>query len=114
MLALLQLLRERIPRISVPVEQGMRPSAPSREYIIVLCMSHFQISKGGSDHAAVMVFHMRSAGQGNEKLDLKKHKATRDTIPCYDPGNMAYLGTMPADSAEAVRAHSPHMACMSQ
>lgn len=56
--------------------------------------------------------HVRSAGQSNERLDPKQHKATEHTIPCYDPGSMAYMGTMPADSADAVRPHSAPMACM--
>lgn len=47
--------------------------------------------------------HMRSAGHGAEKMDHKRHKATKNTIHCYDPGSMAYMGQMPADSADAVR-----------
>ena len=47
-------------------------------------------------------------------MDPKRHKASKTSIPCYDPGSMAYLGTMPADSAEAVGADPklPHMACL--
>ena len=47
-------------------------------------------------------------------MDPKRHKASKSSIPCYDPGSMAYLGTMQADSAEAVGSDPevPHMACL--
>jgi len=60
----------------------------------------------GASFPSIKMLHVRTAGQGNEKLDPKQHKPTRSTIPCYDPGSMAYMGTMPADSADVVRSHS--------
>ena len=37
---------------------------------------------------------------GKPKFDPKVHKQTSTSIPCYDPGSMVYLGTVPADSAD--------------
>ncbi|KAK9916194.1 hypothetical protein WJX75_009917 [Coccomyxa subellipsoidea] len=38
-----------------------------------------------------------------EQYDPIKHKATKNKIPCYDPGLMTYLGNMPADNADQVK-----------
>ena len=42
-----------------------------------------------------------------EQYDPIKHKATKNKIPCYDPGLMTYLGNMPADNADQVMQQHP-------
>ncbi|BDA44107.1 betaine aldehyde dehydrogenase, chloroplastic [Coccomyxa sp. Obi] len=38
-----------------------------------------------------------------QKYDPAKHKPSKNSIPCYDPGSMTYLGAMPADTADQVK-----------
>ncbi|KAK9821805.1 hypothetical protein WJX81_007733 [Elliptochloris bilobata] len=38
----------------------------------------------------------------NEKYTAATHQATRQQIPCYDPGNMQFLGILEADTAGKV------------
>jgi len=39
----------------------------------------------------------------NEAYSPASHPANKQQIPCYDPGNMQFLGMMAADSAEQAR-----------
>lgn len=40
----------------------------------------------------------------NGKYSAGTHQAKEGQIPCYDPGNMQYLGMLAADTAEQARA----------
>ncbi|CAL8470086.1 g9628 [Coccomyxa elongata] len=40
---------------------------------------------------------------GKQKYDPAKHMPSKDSIPCYDPGSMTYLGALPADTADQVK-----------
>jgi len=39
----------------------------------------------------------------NEAYSPASHPANKQQIPCYDPGNMQFLGMMAADSADQAR-----------
>ena len=41
-------------------------------------------------------------------MDPKRHVAEKGSVHCFDPGSMAYMGTMPADQPDEV-SESPHM-----
>ena len=45
-------------------------------------------------------------------MDPKRHVAEKGSIYCYDPGSMAYMGTMPAnqpdEASESPNMHTPN------
>jgi hypothetical protein len=49
----------------------------------------------------------------NEAYSPASHPASKQQIPCYDPGNMQFLGLMAADSAEQARRARRRRPCAS-